>query len=262
MIPESHLENTPPKMVKQSTLMAMLDNHNNVLKSISSFGILDSDIINEIDISQVQSFKNEQANHYRLTNHYILDEISKYELRPVFTTKIDAEVMDLEISPNKEFIACGLFNGNLEIIKTENGQTKFLIKLSRNSYSIPQVKWRRISEESNVAAITADGSICSFNLIDYIQRFKISIPDTQLLSLEYSFHQDHIITGDSKGNILVFNEETQKMTSKFECGNKFSNGHTNRVFALKYLHDNSSLLLSGGWDGMVFLWDQREQRPV
>ena len=31
--------------------MAMLENQNSVLKSISSFGMLDSDVINEIDIS-------------------------------------------------------------------------------------------------------------------------------------------------------------------------------------------------------------------
>ena len=42
----------------------------------------------------------------------------------------------------------------------------------------------------------------------------------------------------------------------------FNNGHTNRVFALWYLHDNASLILSGGWDGMIFLWDIRESKPV
>jgi WD40 repeat protein len=89
-------------------------------------------------------------------------------MKPVFTSKVDAEVMDLDISPNNDFIACGLFNGNLEILKTENGQTKFLIKLSKNSFSIPCVKWRNIKDENNIAAITADGNICSFNLNDYV----------------------------------------------------------------------------------------------
>ena len=42
-------------------------------------------------------------------------------MRPVFTSKVDAEVMDLDISLNNDYIACGLFNGNLEILKTENG---------------------------------------------------------------------------------------------------------------------------------------------
>ena len=262
MIPEVQQEDAHPKLSKQTTLMAMLENQNNVLKSISSFGMFDSDIINEIDISQVQSFKNESTHHYKLINHYILDEVSKYDMRPVFTSSVDAEVMDVDISPSNEFIACGLFNGNLEILKTENGQTKFLIKLSKNSFSIPCVKWRQVKDENNITAITADGSISSFNLNDYVQRYKISVPDTQLLSLEYNFHQDHLYTGDNKGNIYMFSEDTQKQVRKFESGNAFSNGHTNRVFALRYLHDNSSLLLSGGWDGMVFLWDNRESKPV
>ncbi len=168
MIPEITTEGAHPKLSKQTTLMAMLENQNNVLRSISSFGMLDSEIINEIDISQVQSFKNESTHLYKLINHYILDEVSKYDMHPIFTSKVDAEVMDLDISPKDEFIACGLFNGNLEILKTENGQTKFLIKLSKNSFSIPCVKWRQIKEENNITAITADGYICSFNLNDYV----------------------------------------------------------------------------------------------
>jgi hypothetical protein len=51
MIPEIHQEEAHPKLSKQTTLMAMLENQNNILKSISSFGMIDSDVINEIDIS-------------------------------------------------------------------------------------------------------------------------------------------------------------------------------------------------------------------
>lgn len=51
MIPEVTSEGGHPKLSKQTTLMAMLENQNNILRSISSFGMLDSDIINEIDIS-------------------------------------------------------------------------------------------------------------------------------------------------------------------------------------------------------------------
>ena len=38
-----------------------------------------------------------------------------------------------------------------------------------------------------------------------------------------------------------------------------STGHANRIFSLKFLNDNTNVLLSGGWDSNVFFWDIREK---
>lgn len=38
-----------------------------------------------------------------------------------------------------------------------------------------------------------------------------------------------------------------------------STGHSNRIFGLKFLPDNTNVLLSGGWDANVYFWDIREK---
>eukprot|EP00831_Metopus_contortus_P082559 TRINITY_DN8955_c0_g1_i2.p1 TRINITY_DN8955_c0_g1~~TRINITY_DN8955_c0_g1_i2.p1 ORF type:complete len:221 (-),score=33.43 TRINITY_DN8955_c0_g1_i2:36-698(-) len=38
-------------------------------------------------------------------------------------------------------------------------------------------------------------------------------------------------------------------------------GHSNRICAVKFT-DDPNILLSGGWDNTVFIWDLREQRSV
>ena len=41
-----------------------------------------------------------------------------------------------------------------------------------------------------------------------------------------------------------------------------SAGHSNRVFSLKFVPDDPQLLLSGGWDNTVQLWDLRIKQPA
>ena len=38
-------------------------------------------------------------------------------------------------------------------------------------------------------------------------------------------------------------------------------GHNSRVYSCKYDKDDPNILLSGGWDYRVLIWDVRAQRP-
>ena len=37
-------------------------------------------------------------------------------------------------------------------------------------------------------------------------------------------------------------------------------GHNNRIFSIKFIPDDPNLLLTGGWDTNVHLWDIREKK--
>jgi len=39
-------------------------------------------------------------------------------------------------------------------------------------------------------------------------------------------------------------------------------GHSNRIFAIKFDPINSNILVSGGWDNTVWIYDLREKGPV
>lgn len=38
-------------------------------------------------------------------------------------------------------------------------------------------------------------------------------------------------------------------------------GHSNRVFSVKFDKDDENLLVSGGWDNTIQIWDLRGRRP-
>ena len=39
-----------------------------------------------------------------------------------------------------------------------------------------------------------------------------------------------------------------------------SPGHNSRIFSVKYINEDPNVLISGGWDNAVYLWDMRMQR--
>ena len=43
---------------------------------------------------------------------------------------------------------------------------------------------------------------------------------------------------------------------------KISPGHSNRVFSVKFKPDNPNIVVSGGWDNTVQIWDVREEKSV
>ena len=82
------------------------------------------------------------------------------------------------------------------------------------------------------------------------------------MALEYDLSGDNIYVGDNQGNISMINEHTEKETRSFQKATFFNNGHSNRIFSIKQLNDNPNIFLTGGWDGMVFLWDVRDEKPI
>ena len=80
--------------------------------------------------------------------------------------------------------------------------------------------------------------------------------------MDYNFSCDNFIVGDNKGKITLYSENNEKVKRVFNAASWFSNGHSNRIFCVKYLNSDHNLFVSGSWDGMIFLWDIRESKPV
>ena len=57
--------------------------------------------------------------------------------------------------------------------------------------------------------------------------------------------------------VKIFDEAKKDVSLILQPGKHETLGHQNRVYSVKYLPDNENMLVSGGWDHNVLLWDLR-----
>ena len=65
----------------------------------------------------------------------------------------------------------------------------------------------------------------------------------------------NFVTGGRDGEIRYYDEAKISKFQILKEGNAPT--HKNRIYAVKFLQDNPHLILSGGWDKVVLLWDMR-----
>jgi WD40 repeat protein len=84
-----------------------------------------------------------------------------------------------------------------------------------------------------------------------------------LFALDYACDASTFAVAGKDKHVYVFDERTKKQV----CKPMFSNGlkvdcHQRSIRCLKYLPNEPNVLLSGGWDGLIKIFDIRVAKPV
>ena len=126
---------------------------------------------------------------------------------------------------------------------------------------ITSLRWQNSSIDQKPSGILISGSVDG--CIKYWDIAKNKSLDTirsdtnnDIHSMDISKEGDLIAVGGKEYNVRVYSYEKKTVLMKLDPGDSTDMGHTNRVYSVKFT-DNSNLLLSGGWDATVYIWDLR-----
>ena len=62
--------------------------------------------------------------------------------------------------------------------------------------------------------------------------------------------------------IYLYDELTRRLVCRMADNGIRLQGHTNRVFCTKFFPEDANMLITGGWDRIMKIYDTRVGRPV
>jgi COMPASS component SWD3 len=113
--------------------------------------------------------------------------------------------------------------------------------------------------------IDSDGSIRHWHAPSgkLVSTIKEKDEDLQCLNVSYQSNGEKFVVAGSDNNIRVYDGlKHQKLYSSKNIEENGQIGHTNRIYCAKFHPKLPGIIVSGGWDDTVQIWDIRVPNPV
>ena len=181
----------------------------------------------------------------------------------------DAEVFCVRFNPEDKLLATGCGDSVVRIFHCDDGRLAYNLERDGVPTRLPVtcLRWRPTTASSatkNVLlAANADGTVQHWHVTSRKCLHTISEEGNQVYALDYRADATMFATAGKDYAVRVYDEATKSVTAKLAQGwaGAPSAGHSNRVFAVKFVPDEPQLLLSAGWDNTVQIWDLRTSQP-
>lgn len=84
-----------------------------------------------------------------------------------------------------------------------------------------------------------------------------------MFAVEYRKDAKYFATAGKDACVRIYDEETNSLEATLRGGNNLTTaGHANRIFSVIWAPFDENVLLSGGWDNTVQIWDRRQKHAV
>jgi len=182
-----------------------------------------------------------------------------------------SECFCVRFSPDDEYLAASFANGAIHVYNAETGKQEFTLNSPDQENAgvggaLPttQLRWRPHSTQSKTKSVLIsvnaefDGQIMHWHIKSGKCLHTITEPGNQLFCLDYFNDGSQFATAGRDRLVRIYDESTKRLVQTLQGGDqKNTAGHSNRVFSLKYHPQQPNILLSGGWDNTVQIWDTR-----
>ena len=78
-----------------------------------------------------------------------------------------------------------------------------------------------------------------------------------LYCCDYSPDGRHFVVAGKDKKVYVYDDQTKELVSTITGGNLNNPGHSNNVFALRFVPNDTNVFLSGGWCKSIIINDIR-----
>lgn len=172
---------------------------------------------------------------------------------------------------NDKYIAAGYRDGYVRVFNMlARKATKPDFELdcndgNENQTLVQVMKWRPKIEgrTKNILMAACRDTIFEFHVTSQKLIYKKTFPDNTIFSMDFSNDGTDYALGFKDFSIRGYDGVSKK--EKFKLGghdNYKVTGHMSKIYGIKYHKDNPKILISGGWDGNVLIWDLNTETTI
>jgi COMPASS component SWD3 len=196
---------------------------------------------------------------------------SEYRLKPRFTIEdCPGEVFSIRWSQDGNYLAAGCGDGTIRVFTVAEKEAHLKYNLNvgpKDGLPMTAMRFRPVSERSKtqnvLLAVNADGTAQHWHITSGRRMHRIVDEDNQLYCVDYTEDGSRFVCAGKDYSVKVYDEGTKMLTADMRGGfGSASPGHSNRVFSAKFVPEDENLVVSGGWDNTVQIWDTRTEHAV
>ena len=168
------------------------------------------------------------------------------------------ECFTLRYDETCQNIAVGYSTGYLGIYNLEKPENSNDYKKSYplSTFPITCLRWKPFNR-TTLILVTAEGYILEVHSKSGKILQEIQEENNPLMCVDYSYDGMLFATGGNDKYVRLYDDNTKTLIKKLERHRYDLPEHSNRIFAVKFSKKDNNLLLSGGWDNTILLYDIR-----
>jgi WD40 repeat protein len=200
---------------------------------------------------------------------------SQYKLVPKITISDNtSEVFCVKFSTDGKYLAAGCGDGAIRVFSTTQGKLTYNLQGGSNvALPTTALQFRPVTPTSRtknvLLAANAAGAVQHWHMTSGKCLHSLDEDDkegNQVYALDYNDEGSQFVTAGKDKVIRIWDEATKSLVCSLAGGIGYSSkatpGHSNRVFSTKFKPGDENMVISGGWDNTVQIWDLRVGHSV
>ena len=192
------------------------------------------------------------------------------------------DVYCVRFDPQDRYVATGCKDGTIRVYNVLTGKLSYKLEdTTSQPISMPTeegeeeskelkmpitaIRWRPMSSASKtknvLISVHADGSVRHWHTTSGKCLHQIHDDLNQLYCIDYNPTGRAFVTAGRDLSLRMYDEATKQLAITF-TGGAASPGHSNRIFAVRYNTEDENIIISGGWDNTIQIWDVRTGQAV
>ncbi|XP_041069453.1 uncharacterized WD repeat-containing protein all2124-like isoform X2 [Carcharodon carcharias] len=183
----------------------------------------------------------------------------------VSLTRDSQGIFSLALTPDGQELMVGFGNGAIQAVNPVDGKSLRDIFSGGVTRQATTALCFHPRDSSHLISVGAEGIVAVYNTKTGKCLSSITEENNQLYTVDVSSDGGTYATAGSNRGIRIYDAKTNQLINILEPADyvtsgkelKPADGHTRRIFAVRFHPEERHIFVSGGWDDSIKIWDKR-----